>query len=212
MSRRASLLAVSALLVLAPVICVGHEMGTTRVALVIDADRYRIDIVTDAQTLADRMAAVWKQTPGNSLAGPKSDQRFAGFGELLLRRVAIRFDGVTAAPAVAYSVSTSSPGVPASMTITLSGAIPVGTRVLQWNYGWTDTAYAFAVHRSPGEDPAVTWLEGGQVSAPVVLDPLTPAPPRWQAAGRYLQLGFGALLIACVGIYWTVERVILRPS
>ncbi len=193
MIGRASLSVVSALLVLAPVICAGHEMGTTRVALVIDADRYRIEIVTDAQTLADKMALAWKETPGNSLGGPKSDQRFAGFGELLLRRVAIRLDGVTAEPTAAYSVSASSPGVPASMTIKLSGAIPAGTRVLQWNYGWTDTAYAFAVHRTTGDDPTVVWLEGGQESAPVVLDP--PSPSHWPVAGRYLTLVLGIFLL-----------------
>lgn len=113
------------------VVCSAHEIGTTRVTIRVTGDRYQAEIVTDAQALADKLAAASGLTPGNGLSVPELERRFAGFDELLLRRVTLTFDGVRIQPAVAHAVSSSSPDTEPAVTIRLTGPVPPGARVLQ---------------------------------------------------------------------------------
>jgi len=74
---------VCAVLWLASVVCSAHEIGTTRVAIWIEADRYRAEIVTDAQALSEKLAAASGQQRGETLDADQLQQRLAGFKDLL---------------------------------------------------------------------------------------------------------------------------------
>ena len=186
MTQRRVLLPVLALLALTPVVCGAHEMGSTRVTIWISVDRYRVELVTDAQALADKLAAASRAAPGAALGAP--EQR--GFGERLRDRVTLAFDGVPVDPAVSYAVSPATRDIAAVVTIELTGPLPEGAQTLQWTYGWTYASYSLTVHRPNQGQPSVTWLNGGESSAPIVLSGPAPGDSRLQVATRYLRLGF----------------------
>lgn len=95
-----------------------HEIGTTRVTVALERDgRYDVEIVTDAQALADKLGGPFKQ----------NEERFR-------QRVHLRFDGVEVRPEIEYR---ETPG-----TIRLTGAVPAGAKTLTWHYGWTFTTYS----------------------------------------------------------------------
>ncbi len=201
---------------LAHVVCSAHEIGTTRVTIRVTGDRYQAEIVTDAQALADKLAAASGLTPGDGLDVPELERRFAGFDELLLRRVTLTFDGVRVQSAVAHAVSSSSPEAAPSVTIRLTGPVPAGARALQWTYGWTYATYSLTVHRAADAQPTTAWLGGGQASAAVALDVPAPAASRAQVAARYLRLGFTHIIpygldhvLFVLGIFLLTRR--LRP-
>ena len=206
---------VCAVLWLASVVCSAHEIGTTRVAIWIEADRYRAEIVTDAQALSEKLAAASGQQRGETLDADQLQQRLAGFKDLLLSRVTLQFDGARVQPAVEYSVTSSSSQTAPSVRIQLTGAIPVDAAAFDWTYGWTYASYALTIHR--GDAPPTTeWLEGGQPSAAVALAVPAPAASRSHTAGRYLLLGFTHIIplgldhiLFVLGIFLLTRR--LRP-
>lgn len=71
-------------------IAAAHEIGTTRVAIWISADRYRAQIVTDAQALADKLAVAGKEKPNEALGSPEQAR---AFGERFRDRVTLLLDG-----------------------------------------------------------------------------------------------------------------------
>ena len=190
-----------------------HEIGTTRVAIWISADRYRAEIVTDAQALADKLAAAAKESPGQGLGPPEQEH---GFAERFRGRVTLLLDGVRVHPVVTYTVSSPSTGATPSVTIHLTGPLPEGAQVLHWNYGWTYASYSLTVHREAEAQPALTWLEGGQQSAPIALRGPAPVASRVQIAARYLRLGFTHIIpggvdhvLFVLGMFLLTRR--LRP-
>ena len=185
MSQRRLLLPVLALLALTPV-GVAHEMGSTRVAIWISADHYRVEIVTDAQALADKLAAASKEAPGAALGAPE----VRGFAKRLRERMTLAFDGVPVDPAVSYTVSPATRDIASVVTIQLTGPLSARARTLEWTFGWTYAAYSLTVHRPDQGQPSVTWLTGGESSAPIILSGPLPGDSRFQVATRYLRLGF----------------------
>jgi hydrogenase/urease accessory protein HupE len=168
-----------------------HEIGTTRVVAVIEPDwRYRIEIVTDAATLLEKLEAPGAQTSSTDTVSLQ--QRLCDADGVFRRRVSLTFDGVDAQPSIEYGVVQGLQTVPAGPTasIRLTGAIPRGARQLAWTYGWTFATYAFSVQQSAEAKPAIQWLEGGQPSSPMSLVKSTESPRRLQIAWRYLVLGF----------------------
>src|SRR5262245_30497496 len=77
-----------------------HEIGTTRVSARFHQDRsYEIEIVTDAATLAEKLAvSAGLQPPAQS--DPNALRSvLTGAGEIFLRRLAIAFDAKEVKPA-----------------------------------------------------------------------------------------------------------------
>src|SRR5262245_35009385 len=74
-----------------------HEIGTTRVTVRFPADdAFRIEVVTDAQALMEKLAALQGKTPA-----ARVDRRdFLALQQLFLGRVGIKFDADVARPAV----------------------------------------------------------------------------------------------------------------
>lgn len=166
-----------------------HEIGTTRIDVYwLDNAKYRIEIATGANALAEKLAAA----NGHAPAAPRA---LAG---LIGRKISVRFDGAPAEPQIAYSENAG------TGNIELTGSIPEGARQFTWNFGWTYVAYAMTIH--PGSE--TIWLEGAR-TMPIVR----PSPTRLQVAWRYLALGFTHILpfgldhvLFVLGIYLLSNR------
>jgi hydrogenase/urease accessory protein HupE len=165
-----------------------HEIGTTRVSVMLHDDQtYSVEIVTDAAALVEKLETLAGQsspaTSGLQAILPKYDATFR-------QRVKLAFDGSEVRPAIGYAVSPATDALsPPTATIRFAGAVPRGATHFTWSYAWTFASYAFTVRRESGESSDTEWLEGGQATAPHAL---TAPPPidRLGTAGRYLALGF----------------------
>ena len=172
-----------------------HEIGTTRVAVDVDpGGRYVVRVVTDAATLLEKLEA----SDGSAVApsgtdAAQLDRRLRALQETLRRRIVVAFDGVPAHPSVSSEVALAGDNAPPVATLTLSGQVPAAAVQFTWSYGWTFASYAFSAGRADQGGRDVSWLEGGDVSAPVALAALAtpPTPPtRLATARQYLTLGF----------------------
>jgi hypothetical protein len=173
-----------------------HEIGTTRVSAVLqDGRTYDIAIVTDAESLVEKLDALAGAQP---LSSPPSALDLAAIRERLVardeefrQRIAVAFDGAAVHPTIEYSVSPAlDAGSPVLATIRLTGEIPHQARHFTWVYSWTFTSYVLNAKNADDADPRIEWLEGGQSSTPF---PVTAPPPPVGRAGtawRYLALGF----------------------
>jgi hypothetical protein len=168
-----------------------HEIGTTRVVAVIEPDgHYRIEIVTDAATLLEKLEAPGAQPSGTDAVSLQ--RRLCDADGVSRRRVSLTFDGADARPSIEYGVwpgLKTRPTEPTA-TIRLTGAIPRGARQLTWTYGWTFATYAFSVQQAAHGQLATQWLEGNQTSLPISLNASAAPPLRLTIAWRYLVLGF----------------------
>jgi hydrogenase/urease accessory protein HupE len=174
----------------------GHEIGTTRVSVLFQADRtYDVEIVTDAASLVEKLEASAGGTSPADTRPAYLQALLRGFDEQFRQRVTLSFDSSDVRPAIAYSVAPGNDAASAAVaTIRLTGQIPPDARHFAWSYAWTFASYAITVRRAASDNPATEWLEGGQRSAPFALT--SPAPPadRLSTARRYLALGFSHIL------------------
>lgn len=169
-----------------------HEIGTTRVSVLLQDERtFTIEIVTDAAALVEKLeaSAGRPSSPAGDLDGQQT--RLSIFDDIFRRRLSVAFDGSQAHPAISYAVSRSTDAAsPAIATVRLTGNTPPGAHALTWTYGWTFASYALIVRRDSSDKPATEWLEGGQTSAPIALSGPAQSVDRLTTAGRYLILGF----------------------
>jgi len=170
-----------------------HEIGTTRVSVLLHDDRsYAIEIATDATALAEKLEAATGRTPGTNKDSAHQQALFNIVDEVFRRRVKVAFDGSEVRPAIAYLVSPPADAASAVLaTIRLTGDTPPGARAVTWTYGWTFASYALTVRHDRSPDAAATeWLEGDQTSASIALSGMTPPANRLLTAWRYGTLGF----------------------
>jgi HupE / UreJ protein len=173
-----------------------HEIGTTRVNVTFSRDgTYRIEVVTDAMSLLEKLETVAQQPRSGASDVGDLRARLSAQADLVARRISVEFDNARVQPDVSFDVqpSTSVSGVPAA-TLVLAGTRPPEAATFTWKYGWTFAAYALSVQRGEGDQAATQWLEGGDASAPVSLDALPPPLSRLQLASRYVALGFTHIL------------------
>lgn len=169
-----------------------HEIGTTRVEAVFNPSReYRIEIVTDASSLAEKLEAA----AGDAIAATNDpaalESRIRVHDALFRRRVLATFDGAAVAPHVDYSVSRpSDAGSGPLATIVLTGRVPDGAERFSWSYSWTFATYALTVRTSVPNGPTTEWLEGGQASAPAAVANFTGSASPRSPVLSYLALGF----------------------
>ncbi len=167
-----------------------HEIGTTRVSVVLGENAsYEVEIVTDATALIEKLDVASGRPPvthpDNALLGLLQQ-----YGEIFRRRVTLAFDGIPVNPSIEYAISgTTTATECAGAVIKLRGEVPGGARRLEWNYSWTFATYALSV-QSGNSEPATQWLEGGQTSAPIFLTEAKRRQSRASIALQYLKLGF----------------------
>jgi len=168
-----------------------HEIGTTRVSVLLKNGAYDIEMVTDASALADKLE---DSTGGSAPSNPDPGQLKALLGRFeptFRQRVNVAFDGATVRPAIAYSVEPPVDATSATAAIVhLTGEIPTGARSFSWNFGWTFASYALTIRNAATDNQATEWLEGGQSSAPFVLAAAAKPVSRLSTALLYLKLGF----------------------
>ena len=171
-----------------------HEIGTTRVSVLLQDERsYTIGIVTDATALVEKLEASAGRPPGVHTDPVRQQALLRAFDDIFRRRLTVAFDGSAVHPAIEYSVAPPGDGTSpatATATIRVSGATPDGARSLTWTYAWTFASYALMVRRDRSDNPSTEWLEGGQTSAPIALSGGAAAVGRLGTARRYLVLGF----------------------
>ena len=169
-----------------------HEIGTTRVSVLLQDERsYTIEIVTDAIALVEKLEACAGRPPTVQTDPVRQQALLRAFDDIFRRRLTVAFDGSAVHPAIEYSVAPPGDGTsPAMATIRLSGATPDGARALTWTYAWTFASYALMVRRDRSDNPSTEWLEGGQTSAPIALSGGAAPVGRLGTARRYLVLGF----------------------
>jgi HupE / UreJ protein len=181
------------LFVVVPVVpAFAHEIGTTRVSVVFHEGRtYEIEVVTDAQSLVEKLEAASGRSPEAESNPDRLQALLTESTDTFRRRVKIAFDGAPASPAIAFVVSApAEAGAAPLAAIRLTGALPAGIRTFTWIYSWTFASYALMV-RNSGSDRAVTeWLEGGQTSTALAVQAPRPSASRIRTASRYLTLGF----------------------
>src|SRR5688500_4152986 len=192
-----------------------HEIGTTRVTVRFPTeDTFRIEVVTDAQALLDKLEAL-AGTARPNITQPDS-RRFVDLQQLFLDRVAVTFDAHAVRPDIQAVFAppqdeTSPPclperlngvppclperlnGVPLVATVALSGQIPAGARQLTWRYGWTFSTYSIEVEKKDG-DSRTEWLEGEEDSEPIPLDARLLPASRASVFRQYLGLGFNHIV------------------
>jgi hydrogenase/urease accessory protein HupE len=177
-----------------------HEIGTTRVTVRFPTDdTFRIEVVTDAQALLEKLEALTgtgRPNPAPSLPErlngvPQPDsRRFVELQHVFLDRVAVRFDADTVRPEVqAVFTPPKDETSPSVATVTMLGHVPTGARQLIWRYGWTFSTYSIEVQKKGG-DSRTEWLEGEEDSAPIPLDARLPRASRVSVFRQYLGLGF----------------------
>jgi hypothetical protein len=174
-----------------------HEIGTSRVTVVIgESNRYRIEIVTDAVSLIEKLEASSGQSTGPIADMPTAriDARLAELEGVFRRRVTLAFDGARSQPSMHFAVTPGDATTAPATTIALTGDVPLGARQLTWSYGWTFASYALSVRRAGHQEATTKWLEGGQTSSPIVLDAPVRAASRIETAARYIVLGFTHIL------------------
>jgi hydrogenase/urease accessory protein HupE len=169
-----------------------HEIGTTRVSVVLHEDRrYDVEIVTDAAALAEKLAAVTGRTARVDSDPSALQSTLTEFDEPFQQRVKIRFDTSADRPAIAYAVAPAADASSAAIaTIRLTGTVPANARDFTWSFGWTFASYAMTVRHASSASQATEWLDGGQMSTPFALQSAAPASSRLRVAWRYLTLGF----------------------
>ena len=168
-----------------------HEIGTTRVSVVVhEARTYDVEIVTDAASLVEKLAAAAGESLPADATADRLQSRLAQFDPVFRRRVTLGFDASEVRPAIAYAVASGSDGASAIATIRLTGQIPGGAGHVTWSYGWTFASYALTVRGPASGSPATAWLDGGERSAPLALASPDRPVDRLGTARRYLTLGF----------------------
>jgi hydrogenase/urease accessory protein HupE len=174
-----------------------HEIGTTRVTAVLNEGRgYAVEVVTDAEALVEKLDLVAGRPPLTARVDAEVlRERLLARVDVFRRRLVVAFDGTAVRPLVEYSVAprvdaTSAPRA----TIRLTGAIPPGARDFTWTYGWTFASYSLSVQSINAAEPAIQWLEGGQVSSPAAVTSHGAGGGHLQTAARYLALGFTHIL------------------
>ncbi len=205
------------------VVCVAtaaqaHEIGTTTVTVHLRpagperAGAYRIDVVTDASALVEKLQSMSDARRST----PMSADTAAGLAALegtFLGRVAVRFDDAVVRPDVVFAVAPPADDLSSSVaTIRLVGDVPPGATRFSWSYGWTFASYALRVVEDGAEDgarqnrvelssvehraaptsvasAATQWLEGGESSTPYAMGIAAPPFSRAQVAAQYVWLG-----------------------
>jgi hypothetical protein len=173
-----------------------HEIGTTRVAVTFPRDgSYRIEVVTDAMSLLEKIEAVTRQPRSGASETAELQRRLSGDVNLLSQRIGVTFDGQRVQPEISVSVAPSADvgGVPGA-TLVLTGARPRDASAFTWKFGWTFASYALSVQAREGCPTTTQWIEGADVSAPVSLDALPAPETRLELAVRYVTLGFTHIL------------------
>lgn len=155
-----------------------------------------MNVTTDAQALLEKLKAVADRLVTSPDASPvELEARLNSLAETFVTRTQLVFGHDVFRPAVSVTVvAPRDAGSPPTAHIAFRGTRPDAATTFTWQYGWTFTTYALSVHFAPSAEPLVEWLEGGEVSRPLPLVGVDPAPSWWRTMMQYVRLGFTHIL------------------
>ena len=167
-----------------------HEIGTTQVAVHLTESRtYRIDIVTDADALLEKLETIAGR-PGPKPSAGDFATRLAALEDVFRERVAVAFDGAVVHPTIDFTIAPPSDDVSSSTaTIRLMGEVPRGVTRFVWNYSWTFASYALRISGPDDGQGTIEWLEGGESSTPYSIGVAAPPVSRPAIVWQYFGLG-----------------------
>ncbi len=181
------------LLVLAPRLVSGHELGATQISAVFERGHYVLEIAVDPDALLTRLQIASGETPGQATTREERDRRLGQLGDVFVQSVSLAFDGRTVEPHFVYRpVSGFSDFAQTPSKVVLSGDIPPDARAFTVSYGLAAGTFAL-VARVGDSEPQTVWLEGG-ITSPSVSLTAPPAPTFRDVAMRYAVLGFTHIL------------------
>jgi hydrogenase/urease accessory protein HupE len=168
-----------------------HEIATTRVHGTFHGDgTYRIDITLDPETLLDRLTLLANGPRTPPPADPAELQRrIERHRALLLRQVAVLFDGARHTPSVQYVPLVNEPSKRTAL-IRLEGPIPTDARTFRWSYALPYSPYLLTLEDEIVPGASREWIDGDATSTSFPLGKRTVEPTRAQTALLYLHLGF----------------------
>lgn len=193
-------LRVVALTALVAMLCAGvtvgaHEAGTTRVTITITPDRrYDVEVITDAASLAEKLAAVADAPFPSGLSASALERAITAADGDFRERVTLDFDGTSVRPEISVVVQPAADitSVPAA-TIHFSGPIPAAAGAMTWHFGWTFAAYQLTVrHGTDAGTPRV--VDSNEAATHIALaTPTVPASHRLEDIVRVMRLGFDSV-------------------
>ena len=78
-----------------------HELGTTRVSVLLDEDRkYQIEVVTDATSLVEKLLASSGDVSSPSMDPTNLQAQLQTFDGMFRQRLVVSFDGLTVHPGI----------------------------------------------------------------------------------------------------------------
>src|SRR5262249_49182214 len=151
------------------------------------AGAYRIEIVTDASSLLEKLQTAAGDEPDAPGDRAGFEKALRHYEDVFEPRLGVAFDDQPLRSAVGWSVAmpTSAAASPIA-TIEMTGTVPQGAKRFTWTFPWTFATYALTTRCSGTAAEATEWLEGAQASAPFSLDAHLHAPRRLDIAVRYL--------------------------
>jgi hypothetical protein len=199
---------VLATLVLAPGArpALAHSFPFTDVTLALRADgTFAVDVVADLDALALGVdasadsAALAAQI--RSMPAAERGRLVAGLGDMLQRRLRVRFDGTPAPFAVSLPERDRppAPGVPPSalgLVARLEGRVPPGAKTVTFFASRAFPPVRLTVIGDDGQARRVEVVERGGTSRALSLTEAMAAPSAAATAGRFLRLGFAHILPA----------------
>lgn len=191
------LLACATLLWCAGGVVSAHEVGLTHVIANFSSDNtYRVEVVTDASALLEKVEAIADAEPSAVGADAGAlEHHLRELATVLGSRIHVTFDATDVRPALALTVVPGADALTWPLAhIILTGQVPTGAKEFTWRFGWTFTAYSLSTRMPLAREDSTTSLEGDQPSRPILLTTAEP-PADWKTVvRRYIALGFTHIL------------------
>jgi hypothetical protein len=170
-----------------------HEIGATRVHLVLHGNHMWSASITTAPTvLVNRLEAQAGQPLSAKLTAEAVREKLAQFSQALADHIDVRFDGIASAASISISQVEMPADVtlPAFVVVRADGAIPAHAQAVTWRYGLVASTYAVVFADDTGGSPQTQWLDADVESNPFPVAANVRPPSTPQIIWQYLQLGF----------------------
>jgi hypothetical protein len=187
------LLLATGLLLLPPCATFAHEIGTTRVSLLLKRDRtWSASITTAPTVLVNRLERQSGQPLSEGLTPDAVREKLARFSQALAAAIDVRFDDV-ASPATVSVRQVEMPTdvtLPAFVVLGADGRIPAAALAVTWRYALVASTYALVITDETGGSPQTVWLDADAASSRFPIAANFRPPTTFETVRQYLQLGF----------------------
>jgi hypothetical protein len=181
-----------------------HEAGIGRAVVTFPSDdEYVVDLTVDAGSLLSRLEVLAGRPRSETLTAPEYAARIATLQQELMKHVRVRFDGLDVGVALESVRAVDDSGSSAAtlflpqVRLRMNGRIPRGTKSMTWRYDLTYASYALSVTATGRAEESAEWLEGGQESRALVVNPVSRGLPRILSK-TFDYLPFALMILAAI--------------